>query len=133
MQAIGVGASAAGAGWLVAPLSVLMGLAIGGAASAWFAGSSRVPFVAGLTSALPEPWAACIPRYKSPHVALMVTAACCTLFTAISFVGSSVNEAYQVLLKSAVIMQMIPFTYLFLTLVRTDGVPAGRAAPVGSA
>ena len=34
------------------------------------------------------------------------------------------NEAYQVLLKSAVIMQMIPFTYLFLTLVRTAGVPS---------
>ena len=124
MQAIGIGAGAAGAGWLVAPLAVLMGLAIGGAASAWFAGSARVPFVAGLSSALPEPLGRVHPVYKSPHVALMVTAACCTLFTAISFVGSSVNEAYQVLLKSAVIMQMIPFAYLFLTLARTDGIAA---------
>ena len=54
---------------------------------------------------------------------------CCAVFTTISFVGSSVNEAYQVLLKSAVIMQMIPFMYLFLTLARTTGVPAwARAA-----
>ena len=37
MQAISIGAAAAGAARVVAPLAVLMGLAIGGAASAWFA------------------------------------------------------------------------------------------------
>ena len=94
-----------------------MGLAIGGAASAWFAGSARVPFVAGLTSALPEALGRVHPVYKSPHVALMATAACCAFFTTMSLLGSSVNEAYQILLKAAVILQMIPFTYLFLTLV----------------
>lgn len=131
MQAIGIGADAADAAWIVTPLAVLMGLAIGGAASAWFAGSARVPFVAGLTSALPEGLGRVHPVYKSPYVALIVTAACCALFTGISFVGSSVNEAYQVLLKSAVIMQMIPFSYLFLTLARVEGVPGwARAAGV---
>jgi glutamate:GABA antiporter len=123
MQAIGIGAAATGAGWLVPPLAVVMGLAIGGAASAWFAGSARVPFVAGLTSALPEVLGRVHPTYKSPHVALIATAACCAFFTMLSLLGSSVNEAYQILLKSAVILQMIPFTYLFLTLTRTDGVP----------
>jgi hypothetical protein len=63
-------------------------------------------------------------------VALIVTAGCCALFTGISFVGSSVNEAYQVLLKSAVIMQMVPFSYLFLTLAKTEGV-AGWARAAG--
>lgn len=129
MQAIGIGAGAAGASWLVPPLAVLMGLAIGGAASAWFAGSARVPFVAGLTSALPPALGRVHPRYRTPHVALLATAVLCAAFTLTSFAGSSVNEAYQVLLKSAVVMQMIPFTYLFLTLTRTDGVAAwARAA-----
>ena len=129
MQAIGIGAGAAGAAWLVVPLAILMGLAIGGSASAWFAGSARVPFVAGLTSALPEALGRVHPVYKSPHVALTVAAICCAIFTGLSFVGSSVNEAYQVLLKSAVIIQMIPFTYLFLTLARTPGIDTwARAA-----
>lgn len=128
MQAISIGANAAGASWLIAPLAILMGLAIGGAASAWFAGSARVPFVAGLTSALPEALGRVHPVYKSPYVALLVTALLCALFTLISFTGSSVNEAYQVLLKSAVVMQMIPFTYLFLTLTRTDGISAAARA-----
>jgi len=124
MQAIGIGAGAAGAAWLVTPLALLMGVAVGGAASAWFAGSTRIPFVAGLTSALPEALGRVHPVYKSPHVALMVAAACCAAFTGLSFVGSSVNEAYQVLLKSAVVIQMIPFTYLFLTLAQTAGIAA---------
>lgn len=129
MQAIGIGAGAAGAAWLVVPLAVVMGLATGGSASAWFAGSARVPFVAGLTSALPEALGRVHPTYKSPYVALTVAAACCAAFTGLSFVGSSVNEAYQVLLKSAVIIQMIPCTYLFLTLAYTPGVAAwARAA-----
>ena len=122
MQAIGIGANAGGVAWLVPPLAVVMGLAVGGAASAWFAGSARVPFVAGLTSALPEALGRVHPTYKSPHVALLATALCCAFFTVIAMAGSSVNEAYQVLLKSAVVMQMIPFTYLFLTLMRTDGI-----------
>ena len=131
MQAIGIGAGAAGAAWLVAPLAILMGLAIGGSASAWFSGSARIPFVAGLTSALPTALGRVHPTYKSPYVALLVAAFFCAVFTAISFVGSSVNEAYQVLLKSAVVIQMIPFAYLFLTLAKTPGVGAGaRAAGV---
>ena len=82
------------------PLPIVMGLATGGAASAWFAGSSRIPFVAGLTSALPAALGRVHPRWHSPHVALTtVRGACCALFTALSLVGSSVAEAYQVLLK----------------------------------
>ncbi len=131
MQAIGIGADATGAGWLVPPLAMVMGLAIGGAASAWFAGSARVPFVAGLTSALPEPLGRVHPLYKTPHVALSATAVCCAFFTGMSLVGSSVDEAYQILLKSAVILQMIPFSYLFLTLARTTGIAAWARAAGG--
>ncbi len=131
MQAIGIGARATGTTWLVGPLAIMMGLAIGGSASAWFSGSTRVPFVAGLTSALPVALGRVHPVYKSPHVALLVAASCCALFTGISFVGSSVNEAYQVLLKSAVVIQLIPFVYLFLTMAKTSDVPAwARAAGI---
>jgi amino acid transporter len=123
MQAVGAGAGAAGVGWLTTPLAVVMGLAIGGAASAWFAGSSRIPFVAGLTSALPAALGRVHPRFHSPHVALAAGALCCGLFTSVSLFGSSVAEAYQVLLKAAVVIQLIPFAYLFVALLRLDDVP----------
>src|SRR5262245_2789792 len=84
MQAVDRGARAAGVGWIVAPLAVVMGLATGGAASAWFAGSSRVPFVAGLTSALPASLGRVHPRWHSPHVALASCALLAAIFTAFS-------------------------------------------------
>ena len=124
MQAVTAGANAGGAGWLVAPLAIVMGLATGGAASAWFAGSSRIPFVAGLASALPAPLGRVHPRWGSPHVALTTCAALAAAFTAFSLAGSSVAEAYQVLLKAAVVIQLIPFAYLFLALVKTPRVRA---------
>ena len=124
MQAVSSGAAQTGLGWVVGPLALVMGISIGGAASAWFAGSSRIPFVAGLTSALPEALGRVHPRWQSPYVALVTCAVLAGCFTAVSLLGSSVAEAYQVLLKSAVVIQLIPFTYLFLGLARTHD--AGR-------
>ncbi len=133
MQGVTAGANAAHIGWVVVPLAVLMGLATGGAASAWFAGSSRIPFVAGLTSALPPILGRVHSRWGSPHVALMTCAVLAAAFTAVSLIGSSVAEAYQVLLKSAVVIQLIPFMYLFLALVKTSrvGLSARAAGVVG--
>ncbi len=131
MQAVSVGAHAAHVGWVIVPLAIVMGLATGGAASAWFAGSSRIPFVAGLTSALPPALGRIHPRWHSPHVALGTCAVLAGIFTAFSLVGSNVAEAYQVLLKAAVVIQLIPFMYLFLALAKTTDVTAGaRAAGV---
>jgi glutamate:GABA antiporter len=131
MQAVGAGANAAHIGWIIVPLALVMGIATGGAASAWFAGSSRIPFVAGLTSALPPSLGRVHPRFHSPHVALITCAVLCGAFTLLSLVGSSVAEAYQVLLKAAVVIQLIPFIYLFLGLIKTHDVSvAARCAGV---
>jgi glutamate:GABA antiporter len=131
MQAVSAGANAAHIGWIVGPLAIVMGVATGGAASAWFAGSSRIPFVAGLTSALPRSLGRVHPRWHSPHFALTTCALLAGGFTALSLTGSSVAEAYQVLLKAAVVIQLIPFIYLFLALARTSqATVAARAAGV---
>src|SRR5262252_7173986 len=114
MQAVAAGANAAHIGWVIVPLAILMGVATGGAASAWFAGSSRIPFVAGLTNALPTSLGRVHPQWGSPHVALATCALLAAVFTAFSLIGSNVAEAYQVLLKAAVVIQLVPFVYLFL-------------------
>jgi glutamate:GABA antiporter len=124
MQAVATGAAEAHANWLVVPLAIGMAIATGGAASAWFAGSARVPFVAGLIDALPSALGRVHPRWRSPYVALATCAVLAGAFTAFSLVGSSVAEAYQVLLKAAVVIQLVPFLYLFLALARLDDVGA---------
>ena len=131
MQAVSAGATAGGIAWITTPLALVMGLSIGGAASAWFAGSSRIPFVAGLTSALPAVLGRVHPRFHSPHVALATCAVLCGIFTSLSLIGSNVAEAYQVLLKSAVVIQLIPFAYLFLALLRLTDVPVWARAAGG--
>jgi glutamate:GABA antiporter len=131
MQAVSAGAHAVGIGWIIVPLAIVMGLATGGAASAWFAGSSRIPFVAGLSRALPPALGRIHPRWHSPHVALVTCALLTALFTAFSLAGSSVAEGYQVLLKAAVVIQLVPFVYLFLTLAKVAGAgPAARVAGI---
>jgi amino acid transporter len=87
-----------------------------------------VPFVAGLTMALPAALGRVHPRWHSPHVALVTCAVLAAAFTMFSLVGSSVAEAYQVLLKAAVVIQLIPFAYLFLALAKLDGVSRGARA-----
>ena len=133
MQAVAAGANAAHVGWIVVPLAVVMGVATGGAASAWFAGSSRIPFVAGLTNALPTALGRVHPQWGSPHVALATCALLAAIFTAFSLIGSNVAEAYQVLLKAAVVIQLVPFVYLFLALTKSAQAshPARTAGVVG--
>jgi amino acid transporter len=122
MQAVDRGAADTGAAWLVTPVALVMAVSIGGGASAWFAGSSRVPFVAGINRALPPSLGRVHPRWGSPHVALLTHAALSAILIACALVGSSVPEAYQVLLKAAVVIQLVPFVYMFVGLVRLDGV-----------
>jgi amino acid transporter len=116
MQAVNRGAEAAGASWLVAPIAV----AVGGATSAWFAGPARIPFVAGLDSALPAALGRVHPRWGSPHVALITCALLSAGFTTLSLAGSSVAEAYQVLLRASVAINLVPFVYTFLALMTLD-------------
>ena len=97
-----------------------MALSIGGAASAWFAGPARIPFVAGLDRALPPALGRVHPRWGSPHVALFTCALLSAGLTALSLAGSTVAEAYQVLLEASVVINLVPFVYMFLALVTLD-------------
>jgi len=120
MQAVKLGAEAAGASWLVAPIALVMALSIGGSASAWFAGPSRIPFVAGIDHALPPALGRLHPKWGSPYVALLACAGISAALTALSMTGSSVAEAYQILLRAAVVINLVPFVYTFLALMTLD-------------
>lgn len=117
MQAVTRGAETVGAPWLVGVIAIVMSVAIGGATSAWFAGPARIPFVAGLDRALPAALGRVHPRWGSPHVALVTCAVISATLTALSMVGSGVAEAYQVLLRASVVLNLVPFVYIFLALL----------------
>ena len=114
--------------WLATPLAVVMAVSLAGGLAAWYAGSTRIPFVAGFNNALPAALGRVHPRWGSPWVALLVQGALTLGFIAVTMWGSSVREAYQVLLKSSVITTLIPFGYMFLGLVRLGDEPRWKRA-----
>ena len=56
----------------------------------------------------------------------MVQGAISILFLATSFIGAQVREAFETLLKLAVVLQLVPFLYMFAALVRLAARDAQR-------
>ena len=106
--------------WIVAPFAFLLSLSIAGIGSAWLGGSARIPFVAGLDSYLPAWLGKIHPKYATPYAALIVHASVSLILVILNFVlvGSGVQESFQRLLSLAVVLQLIPFLYMFAALLR---------------
>ncbi len=98
---------------IAAALIVLAGL---GGVGAWLAGTARIPFVIGLDRYLPRSLGKIHPRWKTPHVALLVQGVGATVFIVIGSLGATVEEAYLVLVDTTIIVYFIPYLYLFLAL-----------------
>lgn len=123
VQAVGHMAERAGAGWIVAPFALMLSISIAGIGSAWLGGSARIPFVAGLDSYLPSWLGKVHPKYGTPHAALIVHAAISLILVIVNFTvtDSGVQDTFQKLLSLAVVLQLIPFLYLFAALVKIAG------------
>jgi amino acid transporter len=117
-QAVSRMSDKVGVPWLVAPFAFVLSISIAGIASAWLSGSARIPFVAGLDSYLPSALGKLHRRFSTPYVALIVQTGISILFLAMSFIGAQVKEAFQTLLNLAVVLQLVPFLYMFAALIR---------------
>ncbi len=84
---------------------------------AWMTGTARVPFVIGLHHYLPDGFAKVHARWGSPYVSLLVQALVLTLLFLSSIFGSTVKEAFLILLDMSIILYFIPFLYMFASLV----------------
>ncbi|MBI4168690.1 MAG: amino acid permease [Acidobacteria bacterium] len=129
-----------GLGFLAGISALLIALGGMGGVSAWLAGSSRIPYVAGIDRYLPASFGSVHPRRGSPHVALLVTGGVSSLLIVMSFAGAGVREAYLLLADFTIVVYFIPYLYLFAALIRlgvpgtvTPGVipvPGGRPATI---
>jgi amino acid transporter len=119
VQAVSHMAGQVGVGWIVAPFAFLLSLSIAGIGSAWLGGSARIPFVAGLDSYMPA-WLGKIHRkYATPYAALIVHASVSLVLVIVNFLSTgNVQASFQSLLSLAVVLQLIPFLYVFGALLR---------------
>jgi len=120
VQAVSHMAGQVGVSWIVAPFAFMLSLSIAGIGSAWLGGSARIPFVAGLDSYLPSWLGKIHPKYATPYPALLVHAGVSLILVVLNFTltGSGVQETFQKLLSLAVVLQLIPFLYMFGALLK---------------
>lgn len=118
VQAVSHMAGEVGVRWLVAPFALMLSISIAGIGSAWLAGSARIPFVAGLDSYMPAWLGRIHPRYATPYAALIVHASVSMLLVVMNFAGAGVQETFQTMLSLAVVLQLVPFLYMFGALVK---------------
>jgi amino acid transporter len=123
VQAVSHMADRVGAAWIVAPFAFLLSVSIAGIGSAWLAGSARIPFVAGLDSYMPSWLGRVHPRYSTPYAALIVHAIVSMILIVVNFTAAGVQETFQKLLSLAVVLQLVPFLYMFGALLKLSAGP----------
>jgi len=121
VQLVAARVGVTGLGALTGGLLTLNALA--GTAS-WTAGAARVPFAAGVDSVMPRGFARLHPRYRTPHVALIVQSIAASaiflasLFFTVAGRTTSIQEAYDILVNLTILIYFIPYLYLFVAQVR---------------
>jgi glutamate:GABA antiporter len=129
VQAVTHMAGRVGIGWISVPFALMLSMSIAGIGSAWMGGSARIPFVAGLDSYMPSWLGRVHPRYATPYAALILQGIVSAVLVILNFVGAGVQETFQKLLSLAVVLQLVPFVYMFGALVKfaiTESTPKGQ-------
>ncbi len=129
VQAVNHMAARVNVAWITVPFALMLSLSIAGIGSAWMGGCARIPFVAGLDSYMPS-WLGNIhPRYATPYAALIVQGIVSAALVMLNFAGAGVQETFQKLLSLAVVLQLVPFVYMFAALLLfsvNESVPRGQ-------
>jgi glutamate:GABA antiporter len=129
VQAVSHMAARVNLAWITVPFALMLSLSIAGIGSAWMGGCARIPFVAGLDSYMPSWLGNVHPRYSTPYAALIVQGIVSAALVILNFAGAGVQETFQKLLSLAVVLQLVPFVYMFGALLRfaiTEPVPRGQ-------
>ncbi len=113
--------------WIIVPVTLILSISIAGIASAWFAGSARIPFVAGLDHYMPAVFGRVHPRTGAPWVVMLVSAMLSAGFWGLSVLGSTaVKDSFKLLLALATVLQLVPFVYVYAALLK---IAFGAGAP----
>ncbi|MFN8571169.1 MAG: APC family permease [Gemmatimonadaceae bacterium] len=129
----GLGGSGTTLRWLVSLCALLYVVGNLGGVGAWLVGPSRVAFVIGLDRYFPPAFGRVHPKWKTPYVAILVQSSFATLFLLLSVLGkgTTVANAYLILLDTMILIYFIPFLYLFLVYLTDKGIRASAGQPGG--
>jgi amino acid transporter len=114
-----------GVSWLVVGVALLVTLSSLGAACAYLASCSRLPFVAGIDNYLPAAFGRIHPRWNTPYIAVFFYGLAGMLFAFLGQAATTVRGAYDVLVSMSIITYFIPYLFLFAAMIRLQKEPAG--------
>jgi amino acid transporter len=118
MQGIDRAASRLGLSPLTPVCAVLVVISCLASVGAWLGSIARIPLVAGIDEYLPGVFGRVHPRWGSPVTALLTQALICAFLIVAGQMGTTVREAYDVMVSSTVLITMVPFVFLFASAIR---------------
>jgi amino acid transporter len=96
--------------------TLLVVMSATGGMGAWVTGVARIPYVIGIDRYLPAALGRTHPTYGTPHVSLLTQGVLVSILMLAAAAGSTIREAYIVLLDMCIILYFIPFLYMFAAL-----------------
>lgn len=125
IEAIDAAARRLGMPGLTSIAALLITASALGSVGAWLASVTRLPFVAGIDRYLPRAFGRLHPRWRTPHVSILTLGLALVVCIVLGQAGTSVKGAYDVLVSMTVITTLIPFLFVFASIIRLQREPAG--------
>jgi amino acid transporter len=117
-QGISNGSAILGIVWFGVVAALLVTVGNAGGVGATVAGVARIPFVAGIDHYLPSFFGKIHPRWKTPHISILIQAGMSALFLALAQIKAKPEEAYRTLVDITTILYFVPFLYMYGAVIR---------------
>jgi len=117
-QGISSGSAVLGIAWFGILAALLVTVGNAGGVGATVAGVARIPFVAGIDRYLPAFFGKIHPRWKTPHISILIQAGISALVLTLAQIKSDPQEAYRALVDIAVILYFVPFLYMYAAVIK---------------
>jgi glutamate:GABA antiporter len=128
-HAITAGSVALKIGFVGVLAALLVTVGNAGGVGSTVAGIARVPFVVGIDRYLPKAFGKIHPRWRTPHISIIVQAVASALVLLLSQINESTRGAYQVVIDITIILYFIPFLYMFAAAVKLANRPDRTTNP----
>lgn len=120
-QALAVGSEALKIGLLGMIAAFLVTFGNAGGVGSTVAGIARIPFIVGIDRYLPAAFGKIHPRWRTPHVSILVQAGISLALLLVSNINETTSGAYQILVDAATILYFVPFLYMYAAVIKLAG------------
>ena len=117
-QAMGRASGVMGIAWFGIMAAIMVTVGNAGGVGATVAGVSRVPFVVGVDRYLPAAFGKIHPRWRTPYISILIQAVISAVVLVLFQINENLKGAYQALVDAAIILNFLPFLYMYAAGIR---------------